>query len=164
MSPPPPWGPITIPPTLDGAVLSRYLDFWTSINADWLRAQKRAGTPAPSIYQARVRYIPEPPGREVWLAAPHVMAMGGSVCHSLACWRAAELQVAGETDARAVWSVKRRKDGSNLYHVRVQRGANANPGGLEDPSALLGMGRPAAEVAMLGPVLRMPAVAGEVWY
>jgi hypothetical protein len=145
-----------IPPELSGDVLTDYLELWMKINVKYLIQHPRTV----GIYESGVRYIPEPPGREVWLAIPHVIAAGGSVCHSLACWRAAELWVKGE-DAWPRWSRGRQSDGTWLYHVRVFRGAGINR--IEDPSLLLGMGKSQPEVAMLGPTHHVPMVAGEIW-
>src|SRR6185369_1144687 len=127
---PPPWTARLFPVALDGASLTDLLALLTKWNVRFLRANPRT----PSIYKAGVRYLPEPAGDEWWLTIPFVMAFGGSVCHSLACWRAAELIAAGE-QAMAKWSEQKRSDGSSLFHVRV---FHAN-GQIEDPSLALGM-------------------------
>ena len=59
-------------------------------------------------------------------------------CKVLACWRAAELQLAGE-HAIAFPRIKRQTIGRrwrNIAHILVRRGNGA----IEDPSRLLGMG------------------------
>ena len=141
------WGPRMIPAELDDATLGRYLDFWLVEDEIYLRAHPET----PMLYDAGVRYIPEARGKEVWRAVPGVIANGGSVCHSLACWRAAELRVRGY-DARPVWSEQILSDNTALYHVQVY--APGAPGtdenGIDDPSARLGM--PGAAPRMRSPV------------
>lgn len=159
-----PWAPIIVPPQLDGRVLTYFLDLLTKLDVDYLREHPET----PSIYRSGVRYIPEPPGHEQWLAVPGVLAMGGSVCHSLACWRTAELIVRGEP-ARAKWSSVQRPDGSMLYHIRVLRGPNTRSaqypqGRIEDPSAALGMENSNEVVQLMGPVHHDFAVAGLDWH
>lgn len=161
---PRPWGPMMVPPSLDGRVLSQTLELLLAWNLDYLYRHPDT----PGIYESGVRYIPEPEGLEVWKAIPWVIASGGSVCHSLACWRAAELIVRGE-DAWPIWTVSRQRDGSRLFHVRVQRGSNtrtkARPNGqIEDPSLILGMGRPQAAISIIGPAHHVASPPGVEWY
>lgn len=152
-----PWTALVVPPALDGNVVSHMLDMLMALDMDYLREHPHT----PSIYAAGVRYIPEPRGQESWLAIPWVMQFGGSVCHSLAAWRAAELRVRG-IDAWPRWSVVKQSDGSELYHVRVLVGKNSRMAEfkegvhrIEDPSAFLGMGQALQmsqqQVRVLGP-------------
>lgn len=111
--------------------LNRMLTTLTDLNVDYLRRH-----PMPSIYQTGVRYIGEEVGREEWLAAPWVAMRGGADCEDLCAWRVAELRIAGERGARCFWTRHKSPD-SILYHIQVRRGN----GSIEDPSAILGMGR-----------------------
>ncbi len=97
-----------------------------------------AGT-FPPLYKAGVRYIREA-GTEIWLDVPSIIAEGGGDCEDLACWRVAELRLAGHR-ARpyARW---RRVNGVYHYHAMVRRFAGGRSW-LEDPALQLGMGGPA---------------------
>lgn len=130
------WAPIFVPHRLDGPVLDCLLPAQTGIALLDLADQ-----PAPSLYELaaerRLRYQPDRLGvREEWLAPRHIIARGAADCKSLACWRAAELQRAGEP-ASPVY-VRQGK----VFHVFVRRG----DGSFEDPSTLLGMPFPASWV------------------
>jgi hypothetical protein len=141
-----PWGPRFIPWELDDETLGALLDLLLRDDMRYLQAHPET----PALYDANVRYLAEQRGSEVWRAIPHVIANGGSVCHSLACWRAAELRNAG-IDARPVWTVQELGDGSALYHVVVYIAPCdlAPDGMLDDPSARLGMpGGIAPQIAM----------------
>lgn len=90
----------------------------------------------PPLYASGVRYrreictAPFVPGAcERFLSARQAYAEKWADCDDLACWRAAELIIAGER-ARAV--AHRSSVG---WHVIVRRG----DGSFEDPSARLGM-------------------------
>jgi hypothetical protein len=80
------------------------------------------------VYERETRAAP-PVGVERFQSARDAYLLGHSDCDGLAPWRAAELQVAGES-ARAVVVPS-----SAGYHVIVRRG----DGSTEDPSARLGM-------------------------
>jgi hypothetical protein len=141
-----PWGPTFMPSELDDETLGRYLDDFLWDDMRYLAAHPET----PALYDSGCVYIPEPRGKEVWRAVPHVLENGGSVCHSLSCWRAAELRNAG-IDARPVWTVQELGDGSALYHVVVYVAPCdlAPDGMLDDPSARLGMpGGIAPQIAM----------------
>ena len=56
-------------------------------------------------------------------------------CEDLACWRAAELVVRHNIQARPVFMERRRSNGSYLYHILVRY----PDGRIEDPSKILGM-------------------------
>lgn len=88
----------------------------------------------PLLYQAGVRYKPEPRGtHEEFASIPVVLERGWGDCDDLAPWRVAELREAGEkAKIRITW--KRNRNGK-LFHVQVRRG----DGRIEDPSAILGM-------------------------
>lgn len=51
----------------------------------------------PRLYDSHVRYMEEPPGQEEWQDVPTCLRMGDADCEDMACWRAAELQVRGES-------------------------------------------------------------------
>lgn len=70
-------------------------------------------------------------GCEDWLCAWDVNERGQGDCEDLACYRAAELILAGER-ARAI--AQRTRAG---WHIVVRRG----DGTIEDPSKILGMGK-----------------------
>lgn len=89
---------------------------------------------APALRDARhVRYQREPPGRERWQSAAETNRRGLADCEDLACWVAADLRVAGISDARAITI----PTGPNLRHCVVQvRGL------FFDPSRARGMKGP----------------------
>ncbi|MCC6215937.1 MAG: hypothetical protein IT376_13815 [Polyangiaceae bacterium] len=99
-------------------------------------AYLRAHLGTPRIYRAGVRYRVEPVGREHWRDVPTVLASGEGDCEDLACWRAAELCVRDGVAAVPAYTW-RREPGYRVYHVVVRLPG----GGVEDPSARLGMGR-----------------------
>lgn len=98
--------------------------------AQLLRARKE-GLPLPPLYQAGVRYRPEPLGREHWQDPEETVRLGYGDCEDLAPWRAAELTLAG-VPARATAV----RGGPRTVHVIVVRRAD---GLREDPSYRLGM-------------------------
>lgn len=113
-----------------------------NINAAYL--DKVPNTPL--LYESGVTYHNQPgeqhPGQlDRWRDIPRLIQAGYGACEDLAAWRVAELNAGGETGARiGVITQQSPVDGSVMYHVVVIR-ANGQP---EDPSALLGMGTPAA--------------------
>ena len=112
-------------------VLGRLLAALVALDVDYLRGNPRT----PLLYAAGVRYEQEEGDREDWLDVPNVLARRRGDCEDLACWRVAELRVAGETGARVCFRRMIHKNGLSLFHVYVKR---AN-GTREDPSARLGM-------------------------
>jgi hypothetical protein len=115
------------------ALMVPALEALTSINEELLSSGR-----FPLLYQAGVRYQNEPPGQEDWDPADRVIMRGWGDCEDLAAWRAAELRLAGEDDARADTYVSRvRPDGSRVWHAITVRG----DGTVEDPSVILGMRR-----------------------
>lgn len=126
-----PWRAEIEPPELSPESVGILTDALTRLNRAYLRAHP--GTPR--LYESRVRYRREPRGSERWRTIPTVLAAGYGDCEDLACYRAAELQEAGER-ARAVNTHRAGVGGSMLYHIRVQR----EDGSIEDPSRRLGMG------------------------
>lgn len=136
------WGARLIPPDLNDESLGDMLDMLLTWNVRYL---ERVG--APALYASGARYLPERRGEEQWRSIPHLLANGGGVCHSLACYRAAELRVAG-FDAFPVWTVEARfPDGSiDLVHVRVFIApcSELPKGAIDDPSLRLGMSDVAA--------------------
>ncbi len=144
-----PWAALLVPSQLDGPRLQILLDALTAWDVLYLR--ENPGTP--ELYKSGVRYREED-GREEWLEIPHVLdrwrrKREGSDCEDLCAWRAAELQIRGER-ARCTWAAYREPD-SLTYHIRVRRG----DGSLEDPSEILGMGRP---LSLVGGSSRWPSV------
>ncbi len=114
------------------------LDALTRWNFLTMRDARAAGILVPPLYGGRLRYIAEDytsEHPEDWLDWLEVNRQGGGDCEDLATYRAAELQLAGETGARAVFHRKVLPDGRTLFHIFVQRGN----GSFEDPSRLLGM-------------------------
>lgn len=133
-----------------------------------------AGPGAPRLYTSGVRYVPEPPGVEIFADIPHVLAAGGGDCDDLVAWRVAELRHTREDPRAAVKLVAfprrcpvsgrgsaalraplapAQNEPCTLYHVQVRRGGGA----VEDPSARLGM--PTGHLSLESPG---PRVAG--WY
>jgi hypothetical protein len=117
--------------------LSLLLDSLTRWNVETMCLAKAAGFRIPPLYSGIVRYIEEDytsEHPEDWLDWIEVLRQGGGDCEDLACYRAAELRVSGET-ARAMFHRRPLRDGRTLFHIFVQRGSGA----LEDPSRILGM-------------------------
>ena len=102
------------------------LDAMVVLNAVFLAGHEDT----PPLYESGVKYRREGDG-ELWQTIPVVLRAGHGDCEDLACWRAAELRRQG-IDARA--TVLRAS--TRVWHVIV-----TFPGGEEDPSAELGMGR-----------------------
>ena len=117
---------ITVPANL--ATLTALLEGLTIANMWLLRNHSQL----PPLYQSGVRYKAEPPGEEKWEIATRVYAQGFGDCEDLAAWRAAELRLAGETNARAIGIKAGRK---RRWHAVVKRA----DGTIEDPSRALGM-------------------------
>lgn len=86
----------------------------------------------PKIYESGVRYREEPTGAEDWQDVPTCLRRKFSDCDDLACWRAAELIVQGES-AKPDFEIQRMGE-RVLYHI-VTRTAR----GTEDPSYIMGM-------------------------
>ena len=93
----------------------------------------------PPLYQCGVRYQNEPEGtNEEFALIPVVLARKWGDCDDLAPWRCAELREQGENaKIRVSWKVYK-PSGFALYHVTVRRA----DGTIEDPSKILGMGKP----------------------
>lgn len=94
----------------------------------------------PRLYQAGVRYVPEPDGRDEWQDIADTIERRNGDCEDLACWRIAELRVRdGERSARSYITVAPLPDSQGrlvtTYHIQVRRA----DGRVEDPSRLLGM-------------------------
>lgn len=98
-------------------------------NITWLLTYNRT----PPLYRSGVRYEAER-SQEHWRDIPTIMEHGVGDCEDLACWRAAELNVAG---IRAKPYLKWRNSGPdrNMYHATLR----LPDGRIEDPSAALGM-------------------------
>lgn len=126
-----PWRAQIEPAELSPESVGVLTDALTALNLAYLRAHPET----PPLYRSGVRYKREPRGEERWLTIPLVRERGAGDCEDLSCWRAAELQAAGER-ARAVNTHKQGVGGAALYHIRVRRA----DGSIEDPSRRLGMG------------------------
>ncbi len=87
----------------------------------------------PPLYESGIRYRPEPPGRERWLNANEMLAVGVSDCEDLGAYRAAELRRQG-IPARAVAI----RTGRKKFHTVVLLPDKT----FEDPSVRLGMKKP----------------------
>lgn len=111
------------------------LSLLTTVNV-WQMRNMRAQVPP--LYASRisrldrhdVHYQREERGHEEWLTAVLVAKQGAGDCEDLACYRAAELIVSGETAARAI--PMRTRAG---WHIVVRRADKS----IEDPSSRLGM-------------------------
>lgn len=117
--------------------LSLLLDTLTRWNVATMALARGVGLEVPPLYSGRLRYIEEDYTSvhpEDWLDWLEVNRQGGGDCEDLACYRAAELRLAGEP-ARAVFHRRPLPSGRTLFHIFVQRG----DGSLEDPSRILGM-------------------------
>lgn len=92
----------------------------------------------PSLYNAGVRYLEEPEGRDEWQDIPDTLERRSGDCEDLACYRVAELRFWGIA-ARPKVSVQELPDSRGrpvtTYHITV-----LHPDGREeDPSRILGM-------------------------
>jgi hypothetical protein len=84
----------------------------------------------PRVYDSGVKYEARPYRK--WIDVKDIIGQGWADCEGLAAWRSAELRHTGEDpDARLVTY----QTGPHKYHAVVMRG----DGGIEDPSARLGM-------------------------
>ncbi len=84
----------------------------------------------PRVYDSDVRYEARPYHK--WIDVADIVGQGWADCEGLAAWRTAELRHSGEDpDAHLVTY----QTGPHKYHAVVMRG----DGGIEDPSARLGM-------------------------
>lgn len=118
--------------------LAFMLDMLTRWNAELMRDRAASGQPVPSVYAAGVRYQRENYAGvhpEDWRDCLEVIRRGGGDCEDLAAYRAAELRVSGDQNARCMFIERARPDGGRLFHIVVMRG----DGTLEDPSRALGM-------------------------
>lgn len=102
----------------------------TTANRLYLRSARLAGRPVPPLYKSGVRYRAPFGGVQKFKPIPKVLVDGHGGCARLACWRAAELQEAGERARAVPIQITPR-----LMHIVVRRGN----GTLEDPSRRLGM-------------------------
>jgi len=110
------------------------------VNLSYLRNHPET----PKLYalakQGRVRYQPEPIGKEEWCNIPQVIKQGWGDCEDLAAFRCAELISRG---VLAVPNISWRADGpQTIYHVTVLIGIrkqDKNSYIEEDPSKILGM-------------------------
>lgn len=99
-----------------------------------LREHAERGTPLPGIYQSGVRYQREPPGKEDWLLPSQALKLKVADCEDLAAWRVGQAWLEGEDRAR----IFLKRVNPRLRHIQVLRA----DGQIEDPSRILGMGRP----------------------
>lgn len=126
------------------ATLNALLRALCIINADILKRNPMM----PLIYQSGARYMRDPLIRyqhdqncqwrmsETWKDCAQVLSDGVGDCEDLACWRAAELRIRFEKNARVTWR-RRVVRGVQVFHILV-----VHPdGSIEDPSLRLGMGR-----------------------
>ncbi len=115
----------------DAETLTSLLEGLVAINRVYLRHHT-----VPTLYRSGVVY-----GRtRVWDSIPALYSRGYGDCKSLSAAKVAELREQG-IKARCVHRIAFREDGSNLFHILVQRPPCAEaPDGWEDPSRVLGMG------------------------
>lgn len=116
-----------------GLALKPILEALTTVNFLFLKTHS-----VPPLYYTGVRYQNEPAewASEHFDSVPVVFRRGWGDCDDLAPWRCAELRARGErASIRIQW--KRLPEGK-LFHIVVRR----QDGTIEDPSAILGMGKP----------------------
>jgi hypothetical protein len=121
------------------AVLRHLLEALTLADQIWIKAHPST----PGIYSSGVRYQREPEGIEDWQSIPAMLVSRFGDCEDLACWRTAELRQQGIAANPAFYF--RRIGQTLLYHIVVR----LPNGQTEDPSAKLGMGGRAPELARL---------------
>lgn len=116
-----------------GELLKSYLEILVNtlfeLNVRYLREHPET----PLLYRSGVFYLEEPKQKEYWRDIPMVLLYGEGDCEDLAAWRAAELVVRNNINARPYVTYE---DTPNeiLFHVAVM-----TPQGIEDPSSILGM-------------------------
>lgn len=99
-------------------------------NMEYLKLHPRT----PMLYQAGVRYVPEPINSEEWQDIPTLLHTRRGDCEDLASWLVAEYRIRRRIHAK-IHLTHRNLGGQLRYHVVVLL-----PGGrIEDPSARLGM-------------------------
>jgi len=90
----------------------------------------------PRLYGGSVRYKREPRGRrEHWQGIRAIFKQGHADCDDLAAARAGELIASGKDTGARVYIYR---TGARTLHAVVRR----SDGRIEDPSRILGMGRP----------------------
>lgn len=101
----------------------------------WLLSHRTA-----PLYSTGVRYAREPWAQQIeeFASVPIVLGRGWGDCDDLACWRAAELTLAGQTSEPFVLETPASREGARRWHAVVR---NHVTGQIEDPSLVLGMGR-----------------------
>lgn len=98
------------------------------VNREWLEQYPET----PDLYKSGVLYRLEAK-TEVWQDIPTTLSRGFGDCEDLACWRAAEYQLAGiQAMPYITW---RQVKGRYIYHALVR----LPDGRIEDPSRALGM-------------------------
>ncbi len=123
---------IPLPMTQPGRYFAAALQGVVGVNRLWLQEMRAAGTPVPPLYKSGIVYKEEK--NEAFCPIPAVQMRGWGDCDDLAAWRAAELNEAGETGARAV--VRKSRSGvPGRWHAVVRRA----DGTEEDPSLRCGM-------------------------
>lgn len=101
------------------------------INVGWLQALPPKDRP--NLYRSDVIYQPEIDAEE-WQDIPHIIESRWGDCEDLACWRVAELRVAG-VEAHPYIRWKKKPGRGARYHALVWRPGDR----IEDPSLALGM-------------------------
>ena len=92
----------------------------------------------PLLYQSGVRYeLPKlnRNGTQTWRDTPNVLQSGKGSCHELTAWRLAERRLYDGAPVHAKCSAKF-VQGRLVFHLQLID----DYGGVEDPSAILGMG------------------------
>lgn len=112
-------------------VLDAMLELLFKIDIMYLRRHPNT----PWLYHSGVKYQEEPIGQEEWQDIPTTLRLGMADCEDLAAWRAAEMVVRQNINAKPVFIEQRRKDGGYLYHIVVLKPDRT----IEDPSRVLGM-------------------------
>lgn len=122
------------------AGFSLLLGFLTAWNEELLRGLRASGVHLPSLDEAGIRYVAEPPPAEDWLDVVSLYRAGEGDCEDLACAEAAWWRVYRGVDARAGFARRQVDmvgfDGPvRLFHCFVLL-----PGSqISDPSRRLGM-------------------------
>lgn len=114
----------------DHATLDACLEALVRQNLWQLDALERAGRPVAPLYQSRVVYKRDPPGKEWFRSLARVMSTGWGDCDDLAAIRAAEIRRAGGAAHASVFTTPR----ANTLHAVVTNDARTI---IEDPCALL---------------------------
>jgi hypothetical protein len=120
-------------------VLLWLLEALIQADVSWIKSHPQTV----KLYESSVVYEFDSRFPDAWKDIPTILQDGQGDCEDLACWRAAEMKVAGIRGVRPLLRWRKNPSGGYTYHVLVRW----PDGRVEDPSLALGM---------RGPIVRKP--------